>query len=93
MSEDSWEHLLSAVDALVAAGNEVVAPGFHPTQGGWSCEMAGLLDPEVAASLANADSMLTYQHDELFCRHCWAVILGAEAQSRARARYDSRRSG
>jgi hypothetical protein len=89
MTGNAWTHLQEAVDALVAAGNAVEPPGFHPTQGGWSCEMTGPLDPEVAASLADSDPVLTYERDELSCRHCWTVIVGGEARARIRRAYDA----
>jgi hypothetical protein len=92
VAENAWAHLQEAVEALVAAGNAVVPPGFHPTQGGWVCEMTGPLDPDVATSFVNADSALAYDQDELFCRHCWTVIIGTDAQARSQTAYqDARR--
>jgi hypothetical protein len=82
MAENAWSHLQGIVDALTAAGNTAQPPGFHPTQGGWTCEMTGPLDPDIAASCADADPRLTYQDDELSCAHCWSAILGSEAQAR-----------
>jgi hypothetical protein len=86
MSEHPWSHLRAAVDALAVAGNTVEAPGFHPTQGGWACEMSAPLNPEIAASLVATDSRLTFRDDELSCSHCWAVILGRDAVTRYQAR-------
>jgi hypothetical protein len=89
---NAWTHLQEAVEALVAAGNAVEPPGFHPTQGGWSCEMTGPLDPEVVASLTDSDPMLTYERDELLpslLDNCWTVIVGAEARTRIRSAYDA----
>jgi hypothetical protein len=79
-----WDHLGAAVAALVAAGNEVVGAGFRPTQGGWKCELAAPLDPEVATALAAADARMHFSpaDDELFCEHCWTTIYGAQAAAR-----------
>lgn len=85
MSEDAWAHLGSAVEAFVRAGNRELANGFRPTQGGWECTLAHPLDPSVAAELVAVDDRLAFDPhaDELVCRHCWAVILGGDAVTRA----------
>jgi hypothetical protein len=81
MREPDRAHLQEVVDALVAAGNTVYPPGFHPSQAGWICEMTQPLDPAVATASAAADARLTYINDELSCSHCWAGIIGGHAIS------------
>ena len=80
--DGSHRHLQEIVDAFAVAGNPARPPGFHPTQGGWSCEMTRPLDPGLAAGFAAADPKLSYRDDELFCFHCWAVVIGEEARQR-----------
>jgi hypothetical protein len=80
--DNDWSHLNDVVDAFAAAGNAVRPPGFHPTQGGWVCEMTRPLDAVVAAACTDTDPRLTFQDDELSCSHCWPAIIGAEAQAR-----------
>lgn len=91
MAENAWSHLQEIVDALTAAGNSVQPPGFHPTQGGWECDMTGPLDPDIAAASINADPRLTYQDDQLSCSHCWSAIIGSEAQARHHRAYQAAR--
>lgn len=87
MGETEWSHLQDVVDALTAAGNAAEPPGFHPTQGGWVCEMTRPLDATVASACATADPRLTYQNDELSCSHCWAVIMGRNAREKYAGAY------
>jgi hypothetical protein len=82
MAENARSHLQGIVDAFTVADNSARPPGFHPTQGGWICEMTGPLDPDVATACVDADPRLTYQDDELSCAHCWSAIIGREAQTR-----------
>lgn len=97
MPEHPWSHLQHVVDALTAADNAVEPPGFHPTQGGWACQMTGPLDDATAAACVRADSRLTYRDDELSCQHCWTMIAGSNARARHqhahRAARDEGRAG
>ena len=74
--------MLPIVDALRAAGNEPIYEGFHPTQGGWDCEMRLPLDLEKVKPLIAVNEQAVHLRlgpDEVLCRHCWASVLGPGA--------------
>lgn len=77
-----FECLAPFVDALVAAGNQVVphpqtdAP-FRPSQGGYYCPLRDPIDFGVVETLPR-DEKISFSEDgdSISCRHCWSQILG-----------------
>jgi hypothetical protein len=72
-----WAHLLPLIDALRAAGAEILTDGFRANQGGWECDVRGSINLHVVRPLIKAD-----EHREkirgteagIDCLHCWSTI-------------------
>jgi hypothetical protein len=77
VTDAEWGHLLVFVDALAASGNLPDSDGFQPTPAGWDCVMRGPLDFDLLTPLVDGLPVeLVPEDDRLWCRHCWASIVG-----------------
>jgi hypothetical protein len=54
-SQPEHAHLLSVVDALIAAGNNAAHGGFTLNRDGWDCEMEHPIDFAVVRAALNGD--------------------------------------
>ncbi|MFL6163726.1 MAG: hypothetical protein ACJ74U_16090 [Jatrophihabitantaceae bacterium] len=72
-----WAHLLPLVDALRAAGTEIITDAFRADQGGWECEVRGPINLQVVRPLIKADEHREKIHGTdagVDCLHCWSTI-------------------
>jgi len=75
-----WVHLLPLIDALRAAGTEILTDGFRASQGGWECEVRGPINIQIVRPLIEVDEhrdQIQGSDAGIDCLHCWSGIRSA----------------